>query len=136
MQYTTLDRQTLPDLAVTLLGSMEGLFTLAERLGVSITARLAAGRTVTYDEGDIIDRDIARRMSASGLPVATDISTADMDALLASTDPRGHVPRPSTPTDSVIEATIAGWQEAEQRPPIGPGLFSTIFDTVFTTQFI
>lgn len=46
MQIAVKDRQSLADIAVEYLGGVEGIFALAERNGISITARLEDGQTL------------------------------------------------------------------------------------------
>ena len=54
MQITVNDRQTLLDIAVIALGSAAGVFALAQRNGLPVTATLADGQTLNYELEDVV----------------------------------------------------------------------------------
>lgn len=85
MEATVKDRQTLLDMAVQTLGGLEGVFTLAERNGLSVTARLTDGIRLTWEVGDTVSVKVQTQYAQRGLRPATDISTADMNELLWAT---------------------------------------------------
>ena len=72
MQITVNDRQTLLDIAVIALGSAAGVFALAQRNGLPVTATLADGQTLTYELEDVVSP-------------ATDIDAAEYRELLYQT---------------------------------------------------
>ena len=85
MQITVKDRQSLADIAVEYLGGVEGIFALAERNGISITARLRDGQKLDWELSDTVDATVQRIYAAQGIEPATDISTQETNALLAAT---------------------------------------------------
>lgn len=85
MQITVKDRQSLTDIAVEYLGGVEGIFALAERNGISITARLRDGQKLDWELSDTVDATVQRIYAAQGIEPATDISAQEENALLAAT---------------------------------------------------
>lgn len=85
MQITVKDRQSLADIAVQYLGGVEGIFALAERNGISITARLTDGQKLDWELADTVDATVQRIYAAQGIEPATDISAKETDALLQAT---------------------------------------------------
>lgn len=87
MNVTVKDRQSLLDVAIQVLGSAEGVFSLAERNGLSITDRLTDGQVLEYDMGDIVDSRTAELVAARGICPATEIPSTDERALLLRVQP-------------------------------------------------
>ena len=85
MQITVKDRQSLADIAVQYLGGVEGIFALAERNGISITAKLEDGQTLDWELADTVDATVQRIYAAQGIEPATDIPQKEMEALLTAT---------------------------------------------------
>lgn len=85
MQITVKDRQSLADIAVQYLGGVEGIFALAERNGISITAKLKDGQTLDWELADTVDATVQRIYAAQGIEPATDIPQKEMEALLTAT---------------------------------------------------
>ena len=85
MQITVKDRQSLADIAVQYLGGVEGIFALAERNGISITAKLEDGQTLDWELADTVDATVQKTYAAQGIEPATDIPQKEMEALLTAT---------------------------------------------------
>lgn len=85
MQITVKDRQSLADIAVQYLGGVEGIFALAERNGISITAKLEDGQTLDWELADTVNATVQRIYAAQGIEPATDIPQKEMEALLTAT---------------------------------------------------
>ncbi len=85
MQITVKDRQSLADIAVEYLGGVEGIFALAERNGISITARLEDGQTLDWELADTVDAQVQKTYAAQGIEPATDISGKEANVLLQAT---------------------------------------------------
>lgn len=66
------NRQSSIDIAIQYLGSAEGCFFIAQKLGVSITDRLVPGTILEYDAGDIIDKSVADHYSNNNIIPTTD----------------------------------------------------------------
>ncbi len=114
MQITVKDRQSLADIAVQYLGGVEGIFALAERNRISVTAKLEDGQTLDWELADTVDATVQRIYAAQGIEPATDISQKDMDALLTATKKHFNgciIPRPPQRETMIVdEATAArGW---------------------------
>ena len=114
MQIAVKDRQSLADIAVEYLGGVEGIFALAERNGISITARLEDGQTLDWELADTVDATVQKTYAAQGIEPATDIPQKEMEALLTAT--RKYftgciIPRPPRRELTIVdEATAArGW---------------------------
>ena len=82
MGITVKDRQSLFDIAIQYLGSIEGVWTLAERNNISITDELEDGTILKYDSADIIDTKVADHYERERLSPATDISEREINTLL------------------------------------------------------
>lgn len=115
MQIAVKDRQSLADIAVEYLGGVEGIFALAERNGISITARLEDGQTLDWELADTVDAQVQKTYAAQGIEPATDISAKETNALLRAT--ARHIggsiipPRPWRDWLIVDEAMqVKGWQ--------------------------
>lgn len=85
MQITVKDRQSLADIAVEYLGGVEGIFALAERNGISITARLRDGQKLDWELSDTVDATVQRIYAAQGIEPATDISAQETNVMLQAT---------------------------------------------------
>ena len=114
MQIAVKDRQSLADIAVEYLGGVEGIFALAERNGISITARLEDGQTLDWELADTVDATVQRIYAAQGIEPATDIPQKEMEALLTATKKYFAgciIPRPPRRELTIVdEATAArGW---------------------------
>lgn len=66
-------RQSVLDIALQYLGSAEGCFVVAERMGVAITGTLQVGSIFEYAQEDIIDRHIATAYAKGNITPTTDI---------------------------------------------------------------
>lgn len=114
MQITVKDRQSLADIAVEYLGGVEGIFALAERNGISITARLEDGQTLDWELADTVDAQVQKKYAAQGIEPATDISGKEATVLLQATARYWNgciIPRPPVRDWLIVdEATAAkGW---------------------------
>lgn len=114
MQITVKDRQSLADIAVQYLGGVEGIFALAERNGISITAKLEDGQTLDWELADTVDATVQRIYAAQGIEPATDIPQKEMEALLTAT--RKYftgciIPRPPRRELTIVDEVTAakGW---------------------------
>jgi len=73
MTATVQHRQTALDVALQYFGSAEAVFTVAERLGVSITDPLPVGATFEYAAAEIIDKSVADKYQDNGIIPTTEI---------------------------------------------------------------
>lgn len=103
METKAKDRQSLLDMAVQTLGGVEGVFALAERNGLSITARLDDGAALAWENSDTVSLKVQTQYAQRGLTPATEISTADMNELLWATGtPRPCIIPPHRWTDMAV----------------------------------
>lgn len=131
MQITVKDRQSLADIAVQYLGGVEGIFALAERNGISITARLTDGQTLDWELADTVDAQVQRIYAAQGIEPATDISAQETNALLAATKKYWDgciIPRPPVRDWLIADSATAakGWT----LPGIGTKFDSGNFERI------
>ena len=95
MQITVNDRQTLLDIAVIALGSAAGVFALAQRNGLPITATLSNGQTLNYELEDVVSHAVRSAYALRRISPATDIDAPEYKELLYQTGTkRPPVPRP------------------------------------------
>lgn len=95
MQITVNDRQTLLDIAVIALGSAAGVFALAQRNGLPVTATLADGQTLTYELEDVVSPAVRSAYALRHISPATDIDPGEYKELLFQTGTkRPPLPRP------------------------------------------
>ncbi len=95
MQITVNDRQTLLDIAVIALGSAAGVFALAQRNGLPVTATLADGQTLTYELEDVVSPAVRSAYALRHICPATDIDPGEYKELLYQTGTkRPSLPRP------------------------------------------
>lgn len=95
MQITVNDRQTLLDIAVITLGSAAGVFALAQRNGLPVTASLADGQTLTYELEDVVSPAVRSAYALRHICPATDIDPGEYKELLYQTGTkRPPLPRP------------------------------------------
>lgn len=95
MQITVNDRQTLLDIAVIALGSAAGVFALAQRNGLPVTATLADGQTLTYELEDVVSPAVRSAYALRHISPATDIDPGEYKELLYQTGTkRPPLPRP------------------------------------------
>lgn len=114
MQITVKDRQSLADIAVQYLGGVEGIFALAERNGISITAKLKDGQTLDWELADTVDATVQKTYAAQGIEPATDIPQQEMEALLTATKKYFAgciIPRPPRRELTIVDEVTAakGW---------------------------
>ena len=77
MQITVNDRQTLLDIAVIALGSAAGVFALAQRNGLPITATLSNGQTLNYELEDVVSHAVRSAYALRRISPATDIDAPE-----------------------------------------------------------
>lgn len=114
MQITVKDRQSLADIAVQYLGGVEGIFALAERNSISITAKLKDGQTLDWELADTVDATVQKTYAAQGIEPATDIPQKEMEALLTATKKYFAgciIPRPPRRELTIVDEVTAakGW---------------------------
>ena len=98
MQIIVNDRQTLLDIAVIALGSVAGVFALARRNGLSVTATLADGQTISYEMEDVVSPAVRSAYALQHISPATDINADEYRELLYMTGTmRPCIIRPFTP---------------------------------------
>lgn len=150
MEVTVEDRQSMPDLAIQTLGGVDGLFSLAERNGLSITAQLKDGMVLEWDYADTVNPTVQCAYAERGIRPATDLDlgkTGGMDEygrLMYSTAPVLNIIlpdwdkpmiKPDIDTDrlgSIIADLEAGKPVVPvHKAPQLTGSFTEPFDTMF-----
>ncbi len=144
MTITVNDRQSLFDIALIALGGVAGVFDLAQRNNIPITASLADRQLISYEMTDVVSHNVRRAYALQSIAPATDIPRADYQELLFLTGSRRPVtrPRPSlTPADAfvsidklseVIDSLAAGKTPAKAQSKQNLSrIFSNPFDETF-----
>mgnify|MGYP007053806078 CR=1 FL=1 len=85
MKVVVLNNQSLPDLSIQKLGTIEGMIDLAFLNGKSLTDELVAGESLTLPEFEI-DARIANYFEAFSLRPATGL-TQEQEEILDNVDP-------------------------------------------------
>lgn len=70
MKITAQYRQSLADIALQACGSLEAIFALAERNGMSITDEPTVGQTLVYELSDVVSKRDVRAYSEDGVTPA------------------------------------------------------------------
>ncbi len=140
MEVTVKDRQTLFDISVQCLGGIEGVFALAERNNLSITALLKDSRILMWENEDTVNVGVQKTYAERGLFPATDMEQSEYDALLVATAP----PKAETafkPTDETlvytdkIDEILADIQAGKDVVPESSLSLTRIFDNPFDIVF-
>lgn len=118
MKVTAQYRQSLADMALQTCGSLEAVFALAERNGMSITDEPTVGQTLVYELSDVVSRHDVQAYSEDGVTPAGAVD----DALLRSL------------TETV--ATDHWGELGDASDDVEPAVFTTIFTKEFDIQFV
>ena len=141
MQLSVKDRQTLPDIALLALGSLAGIFSLAVRNDISVTATLADGQTIDYELDDVISDAVRSEYALRHISPATDIDRADyMELLYQTGTPRpaisGRLPlNPDAVIPDIIDQLIDAVKKGETIQPSSPYLLTRVFQDPFSEIF-
>lgn len=146
MEVTVKDRQSLFDIAVQCLGSVEGVFAFAEHNDISITARLTDGAVLLWDHTDVVNANVQKVYALRGLSPATEIEAKELNELLnATADITLHIDKRPRRTWSEIAGTgiytekvqeiIDTLQRGETYVPESDLSLTRIFDNPFDIVF-
>ena len=81
-----LDGQSLVDVALMTTGAVEGVWALALRNGLSVTAALPYGSDILYEDVDVIDARTVSRYRTDAVRPATEVSDATLATLMGTPD--------------------------------------------------
>lgn len=109
--------QWLADIALAKLGTIECVWTLAVRNGLSVTSELVIGQKLQWDPEDIADAAVTDIYSAERIEPATAISEKELMALMIMPD---NVPVEDLECEPVEDVNTAA------------RIFNTIFDKQFS----
>lgn len=87
MKIEVKNRQCLADIALQVCGSVEAVFAIAERNGLSITDDLAVGQILTYEPTDIEDKRVVAIYADEGICPVGAADEKTLRALLVAVDP-------------------------------------------------
>lgn len=143
MELTAKDRQSLWDISVQYLGGVEGVFLLAARNGIGVTARLEDGQRLEWEVDDIVSPPIQSACSVRGITPATDIDERDYQELLAATSTKAATAAavaPEIATDDAvvvdkIKEVIKDLQGGKPVTTEGGQALTRIFEDEFDTVF-
>lgn len=86
MKVVVKNRQCLADIALQVCGSVEAVFSLAERNGLSITDELAVGQILIYEPTDIEDKRVVAALAIDRVCPAGAADARTLNLLLAGVD--------------------------------------------------
>lgn len=144
MLFTVSDRQSLIDVALICLGSVAGVFDLARRNGLSVTASLADGQNITYEMDDVVSTRVRSAYAVQSVNPATDIPRRQYLELLYATGtkrppvvvkPFDYIDNPDIVVDKidqVIADLNAGRPVKVQSKKEFTRIFSDSFDEIFS----
>ncbi len=140
MQITVNDRQSLPDIALRALGSLAGIFALAVRNGISITAQLSDGQQLNYELEDVVSLSVRQAYALQSIMPATDIDRADyMELLYQTGTPRPlkklQKQAPETAIPDKLEQVLEALETGQTIQPESSRQFTRIFDNPFSEVF-
>lgn len=150
MEVTVEDRQSMADLAIQTLGGVDGLFALAGRNGLGITAQLRDGMVLEWNYADTVNPVVQRAYAERGIRPATDLDLSrtngrdEYGRLMYSTAPYTAIilpdlDKPATKPDIDMDRLGGIIADLEAGKPVVPehkapqltGSFSEPFDTMF-----
>lgn len=134
MEVTVKDRQSLLDIAVQYLGSIEGIFALAERNNISITERLHNGCEIECDEADVVNLKVREEYAIRGIIPATEIEPQAMHILCVGEEPKREEGDVSIVVNKVDEILTELKSGREWKSESGLSL-TKIFDKPFNSEF-
>lgn len=141
MQLTVKDRQSLPDIALLALGSLAGVFSLAVRNGLSVTATLADGQAIDYELEDVVSEAVRSAYTLQRIAPATDIDRAEYLELLYQTGtarPIKAKPAPIDPETTIpdkLDEVLEALEKGETITPESPQQFTRVFQDPFSEVF-
>lgn len=83
MKIIVQDRQCLADIALQACGSLEAVFAIAEKNGLSVTDDLQAGQVLDYDLADVQEKYVVAAYKTESIQPATAITNSEINDLLA-----------------------------------------------------
>lgn len=96
------DGQCLVDIALMMTGATEGVWALALRNGLSVTATIEHGTEIAWEGEDIKDALTVRRYQTEGICPATEISSRALWELLHTEIVTAKPPHEDIATDDVV----------------------------------
>ncbi|MCM1311110.1 MAG: hypothetical protein NC301_08845 [Bacteroides sp.] len=107
-------------MALMITGTVEGVWTLAARNGLSVTEALAHGQELEYEADDVEDARTVEKYASEGICPALAITDAALARLIAGVTGEGKEAEPDMP-----EADDAGEQSTRAQ------IFAAAFEAVF-----
>lgn len=143
MLFTVSDRQSLIDVAVIALGSVAGVFDLALRNNLSVTASLKDGQQITYEMDDVVAPRVRSAYAVQRISPATDMPRAQYLELLYATGtkrppvaqkPFDYIDHPDIVVDK-IDQVIADLNAGRPVKSKSNQEFTRIFQDPFSEVF-
>lgn len=75
MQSIVHSRQSLLDISIQECGSIETVFAIAERNGISITEDLIVGQAIMFSSEEIVKKKVVATLATFGIKPATAVTT-------------------------------------------------------------
>ena len=125
------DKQTLIDVSVQCLGGVAGVFALAERNNMSITARLREGMELGWDEADVVNGKVQQEYASRGLYPSTEIEPKTLHKLLHGEELTKEEHKLIDRTEEILTELEAG-REWEPKSNLS---LTRILDKPFNKEF-
>ena len=106
MKIEVKNRQCLVDIALQACGSVEAVFSIAERNGLAITDDLAVGQLLTYEPVDIVDKRVVAALAADNVCPVGAADDKTLRALFVVVDPEDGSGLLDDTTDAVEPTPI------------------------------
>lgn len=132
MEVRVKDRQSLFDVAVQYLGSVEGVFALAERNDISITRELSDGDKIEYEENDVVNLKVRKEYANRNIVPATEIEPELMKVLLDEKEAKEKVVGPYV---EKVDLILAELESGREWNPDSELSLTKIFDKPFNNEF-
>lgn len=143
MLFTVSDRQSLIDVAIIALGSVAGVFDLARRNSLSVTATLSDGQQILYEMDDVVAPRVRSAYAIQRISPATDMPRAQYLELLYATGtkrppvvvkPFDYIDNPDIVVDK-IDQVIADLNAGRPVKVNSKQEFTRIFQDPFSEVF-
>lgn len=119
MKTTAREGQCLVDIALAATGSVEGVWALALRNGLSVTGETGHGTEIAWEAGDVVDARVAERYATEGICPATAVSEKVFAGLL------GRSVTTARPDWTIVRADAV--MEQQTRAAVFAGEFTAAF---------
>lgn len=109
MKIIVQDRQCLADIALQACGSLEAVFAIAEKNGLSVTDDLQAGQVLVYEMADVQNRQVVSTYKSDGVIPAGMVRLSlkeELETVIGEDTGLNEIQKVSDPVKSVVLTSI------------------------------